>query len=363
MTFMRKLIDLLDMDNWYRSSDHPNVLPNCAKWSSIRDEKEIEIERDTIDLKNVMIYFKDGIINDVVPDVYDYYKAQYFNINGTVYDTYSVESVQSIPKFDFSNRKILGTPVYYLEYLLRMRASQERKNHNNVLAYALLRKSTQLMENTGTLYNSKDFLQLANWLYQDGKYEQAKTIEKELLSMINNTVPIHLEAFQQTIANCKQLHTDYIVCPYSSGTCPVCALYQMRVYCISGRDKRFPKLPDIVYQHGGFHNGCRHTFYPFFLGVSSFKNQYLQDCDPIKYSNRPFIDDRSDSDKQLYLQRMENQKKHEEAAMNKRIYYELMQKIPEVMPKSVAGFTKMKRANSINYQKIIKAAHDIGIEI
>lgn len=363
MTFMRKLIDLLDMDNWYRSSDHPNVLPNCAKWSSIRDEKEIEIERDTIDLKNVMIYFKDGIINDVVPDVYDYYKAQYFNINGTVYDTYSVESVQSIPKFDFSNRKILGTPVYYLEYLLRMRASQERKNHNNVLAYALLRKSTQLMENTGTLYNSKDFLQLANWLYQDGKYEQAKTIEKELLSMINNTVPIHLEAFQQTIANCKQLHTDYIVCPYSSGTCPVCALYQMRVYCISGRDKRFPKLPDIVYQHGGFHNGCRHTFYPFFLGVSSFKNQYLQDCDPIKYSNRPFMDDRSDSDKQLYLQRMENQKKHEEAAMNKRIYYELMQKIPEVMPKSVAGFTKMKRANSINYQKIVKAAHDIGIEI
>lgn len=363
MTFMRKLIDLLDMDNWYQSSDHPNVLPNCAKWSSIRDEKEIEIERDTIDLKNVMIYFKDGIINDVVPDVYDYYKAQYFNINGTVYDTYSVESVQSIPKFDFSNRKILGTPVYYLEYLLRMRASQERKNHNNVLAYALLRKSTQLMENTGTLYNSKDFLQLANWLYQDGKYEQAKTIEKELLSMINNTVPIHLEAFQQTIANCKQLHTDYIVCPYSSGTCPVCALYQMRVYCISGRDKRFPKLPDIVYQHGGFHNGCRHTFYPFFLGVSSFKNQYLQDCDPIKYSNRPFIDDRSDSDKQLYLQRMENQKKHEEAAMNKRIYYELMQKIPEVMPKSVAGFTKMKRANSINYQKIVKAAHDIGIEI
>lgn len=363
MTFMRKLIDLLDMDNWYRSSDHPNVLPNCAKWSSIRDEKEIEIERDTIDLKNVMIYFKDGIINDVVPDVYDYYKAQYFNINGTVYDTYSVESVQSIPKFDFSNRKILGTPVYYLEYLLRMRASQERKIHNNVLAYALLRKSTQLMENTGTLYNSKDFLRLANWLYQDGKYEQAKTIEKELLSMINNTVPIHLEAFQQTIANCKQLHTDYIVCPYSSGTCPVCALYQMRVYCISGRDKRFPKLPDIVYQHGGFHNGCRHTFYPFFLGVSSFKNQYLQDCDPIKYSNRPFIDDRSDSDKQLYLQRMENQKKHEEAAMNKRIYYELMQKIPEVMPKSVAGFTKMKRANSINYQKIVKAAHDIGIEI
>ena len=52
-----------------------------------------------------------------------------------------------------------------------------------------------------------------------------------------------------------------------------------------------------------------------------------------------------------------------EAVLNKKIYYDLMQKIPEVMPKSVAGFTKMKRANSANYQKIVKAAHDIGIEI
>lgn len=363
MTFMRKIMDLFNMDNWYRSPDHRNTQSNYAKWSSIRDEKEMEIERNTMDLKNVMIYFKDGIITDVIPNVYDYYKAQYFNINGKTYDTYSVESVQSIPKFDFSNRKSLGTPVYYLEYILRMRASQERIIHNNVLAYALLRKSTQLMENTGNFYNSKDFLRLANWLYQDGKYEQAKTVEKELLSIINNTMPIHLEAFQQTITNCKQLHTDYVICPYSPGTCQVCASYQTRVYCISGRDKRFPKLPDIVYQYGGFHNGCRHTFYPFILGVSSFKNQYLQDCEPIKYSNRPFIDDRSDSDKQLYLQRIENQKKHEEAAMNKRIYYDLMQKIPEVMPKSVTGFTKMKRANSINYQKIVKAAHDIGIEI
>ena len=89
----------------------------------------------------------------------------------------------------------------------------------------------------------------------------------------------------------------------------------------------------------------------------------MQKHDVYQYSNRPFEDDRSDADKQLYAQRLENQKKLKESEENKKLYYELMQIIPDVMPKSVAGFTKMKRANSINYQKIVKAAHDIGIEI
>ncbi len=363
MTFMRKLIDLLDMDNWYRSSDHPNVLPNCAKWSSIRDEKEMEIERNTIDLKNVTIYFKDGIIIDVIPDVYDYYKAQFYNIDGEIYDTYSIKSVQSIPEVDFSRRKMLGTPVYYLEYLLRMRASQERKLRNNPLAYALLEKSTQLMKNTGTFYSKKDFLRLANWLYEDGEYDTAKKVESELLNIFPNESSLHLQAFKKMLSECKACHTDYIFCSSHGGTCPICAKYQCRVYCISGKDKRLPKLPDVVYQYGGFHKGCRHSFYPFYLDISTFSDHHLQKHDVYQYSNRPFEDDRSDADKQLYAQRLENQKKLKESEENKKLYYELMQIIPDVMPKSVAGFTKMKRANSINYQKIVKAAHDIGIEI
>lgn len=363
MTFMRKFMDLLNMDNWGTTYKAPDKVLEKSKWSSIRNEKEMEIERNTIDLKNVTIYFKDGIIIDVIPDVYDYYKAQFYNIDGEIYDTYSIKSVKSIPEVDFSRRKTLGTPVYYLEYLLRMRASQERKSHNDPLAYALLEKSTQLMKNTGTFYNKKDFLRLANWLYQDGKYEQAKATERELLSIVHSITPLRSDTFQKTLATCKQLNTDYVVCPYSPGTCPICASYHMRVYCISGKDKRFPKLPDTVLTYGGFHNGCRHSFYPFMPGVSSFKNQFLQDCDPVRYSNRPFEDDRSDADKQLYAQRLENQKRLKESEENKKLYYELMQIIPDVMPKSVAGFTKMKRTNSVNYQKIVKAAHDTGIEI
>lgn len=96
---------------------------------------------------------------------------------------------------------------------------------------------------------------------------------------------------------------------------------------------------------------------------NTIRDHLLQDHNVYEYSNRPFVDDRTDNDKQLYLQKLENQKRHEEAVLNKKNYYKLMQIIPEVMPKSVTGFTKMKRANSANYQKIVKAAHDVGIEI
>ena len=40
-----------------------------------------------------------------------------------------------------------------------------------------------------------------------------------------------------------------------------------------------------------------------------------------------------------------------------------MQELPNIMPKSIAAFTKMKKANSLNYQKIVKAAQEIGIEL
>ena len=363
MSLMRKFLNLLDMDNWHTAYKTPDIAIGKSKWSSVRDEKEMEIERNTIDLKNVTIYFKAGIIIDVIPDVYDYYKAQFYNIDGKIYDTYSIKSVQSIPEVDFSRRKTLGTPVYYLEYLLRMRASQERKLHNDPLAYALLEKSTQLMKNTGTFYSKKDFLRLANWLYEDGEYDTARKVESDLLNIFPNESSLHLQAFKKVLSDCKACHTDYIFCSSHEGTCPICAKYQCRVYCISGKDKRLPKLPDVVYQYGGFHKSCRHSFYPFFLDISTFRDHHLQEHDVYQYSNRPFEDDRTDADKWLYAQRLENQKKLKESEENKKLYYALMQKIPDVMPKSVAGFTKMRRTNSVNYQKIVQAAHDIGIEI
>lgn len=366
MTFMKKFMDILNINNWNKK-DIDFYQDDNAKWSSIREPEAMKVEAETMDLKKVTIYFKNGRIIRVVPDVYDYYKAQYYNIDGKTYDTYSIPSIINIPVPNYSKREALGTPVYNLEYLLRMRASQERKRNNNELAYALLEKSTFLMKYTGTYYNYKDFFRIANWLYQDGKIQEAKKVESELsqeLSSIYDISSLHSSAFQKVLKECTDIKTDYIYCSCHHGTCPECAKYQCRVYCISGKDKRFPKLPDIVKQFGGFHEGCRHTFYPFFLHIDKvIKDSDFNSHEVFEYSNRPFVDDRTEYDKQLHLERLENQRKRMESAHNKEMYYLLKEKMPDKMPKSLSGFTRMKNANSKNYQTIVQAAKEIGIDI
>lgn len=175
---------------------------------------------------------------------------------------------------------------------------------------------------------------------------------------------IHMLAFNKTLSNCKKMDTDYIFCSSHQGVCSECAKYQCRVYCISGKDKRFPKLPNVVYQYGGFHKSCRHTFYPYLLGVTN----KIQDCnlneyDVFKHSNRPFIDDRTNTDKKYHEDYLLCLKKKHDTIQNKEIYNLLIDKLPALMPKSSGAFTKMKNQNTARYQEIVKAAHDLGIDI
>ena len=88
-----------------------------------------------------------------------------------------------------------------------------------------------------------------------------------------------------TLKNCKRLKTDLVECPKIQTKCKICSVYQDRVYSISGKDKRFPKLPEQVFIYGGFHKGCVHTFYPFTYGISTMSSGKK---DAIKWSNRPF---------------------------------------------------------------------------
>lgn len=379
MTFMKKLMDMLNMDNWKGCPHDDKIIndtQNCStsvftndthKWLSIRDAKAMEIEKRTLDLKNITIYFDNGVISDVIPDVYSYYEAEYYNINGAIYDSYSIESISSIPIPDYSKLKPTDTPVYSLDYLLIVRASQERRKKNNELAYALLEKSLELMEHSQTIHNKNQILRIVNWLYEDGRLEEAKkkevTLRRAFPYTFDDTL-LHKNVFFKELQSCKELKTDYIFCSSHQGTCPECAKYQCRVYCISGKDKRLPKLPDIVYQYGGFHPGCRHSFHPFFLYSNHTINDYnLKEFNVFKHSNRPFVDDRTEYDKQLYTERLKKQRKRIESAHNKEIYYILKEKLPDAMPKSLSGFTKMKNANSKNYQEIVRMAREIGINI
>ena len=105
------------------------------------------------------------------------------------------------------------------------------------------------------------------------------------MGLFNKKPQVMDETFAITIKNCKKLKTDLVECPKLPKPCKICATYQDRVYSISGKDKRFPKLPDTVFLYGGFHEGCRLNFFPFTYGISTMASGKR---DAVKWSNRPF---------------------------------------------------------------------------
>lgn len=80
---------------------------------------------------------------------------------------------------------------------------------------------------------------------------------------------------------------DYLVATAHSPTCPICAVRQGRVYCISGRDKRFPALATVG--NTPWHPNCGHSLVPW-------SENYEPDLEGmITASNEPFdVDPRSE---------------------------------------------------------------------
>lgn len=99
---------------------------------------------------------------------------------------------------------------------------------------------------------------------------------------------------EKALQTAKTLNTDLLEASYSLGCCSECAKLRGRWFSISGNDKRFPKFPVVI------DCDCYGIlFYPVFP-FSKPKYEPAQD-DIIEFSNRPFIDDRTDHEKEIYV--------------------------------------------------------------
>lgn len=355
------IYDIVESDNEFKLKlkDY-RPLNTIPYWNQLRNGKRMEFERNNIDLTTVTIFFHNGIICRIVPDVQSYFSARYYVIEGNFYDTYSLEDVKSIPIPVFNES--YGTPVYNLEYLLKMRASEEREKENYELSYALMYKAIEGMKASRITYGKKEYMRFIMWLYKDGRIEEAAMLEKRLRREEPEVFDInllHKNHFLSAIKQCKDFGTDYIYCDGHTYTCGECAKYQNRVYSISGKDSAYPKLPDFVYEYGGFHPGCRHGFHPFFSDSIADKNGNFVDA--LEYSNRPFIDDRTPEEIEGYNQYLKKAEKERLRDENLKAFYILKKELPDVMPKSYSTFAKYKAHNSDKYINILNSANEKGI--
>ena len=140
----------------------------------------------------------------------------------------------------------------------------------------------------------------------------------------------------------------------TSRICPTCSVYNRRIYSLFGRYKDFPILPEFLHQkvcptcknHIGFSH--------YFPGMNGkLKSDIL-------FSNKPFIDNRTSEEKQLWNEHIKEQEFNEKTLSD---YNWICKNLPDLCPKSLGGYKRMVKSNSSNYQKLVSAAKEHGYTI
>lgn len=280
-------------------------------------------------------------------------------LSGSTLDMDSLEGINAIPvptkKPTFHSDDVKQD----LSYKLQRKAKEHKKNGRMDLAIACLKKSNQIMPFSAFMYTRSDYMRLVEYLKKDRQFEEARKAETEIDNMfdgreINNNDRQKIVLTPFLLA--KQMGTDLVEATEHHPTCGECAKYQGRVFSISGKSKKYPKLPDIWYEFGGFHHGCRHELFPFFEGVST--PTYHRNI--AEYSNKPFVDNRTKTEKKQW----EDEEKAAEQIERDKIDYDwIWENLPEIAPKSLSGYKRMKNINSENYQKLVDEAKKKGYQI
>lgn len=269
------------------------------------------------------IYFKNGKMYRVYPtDQESWYDAKYLVSDGDIYDLENVLDIKRIPVPNFA----LSSPDFMsrygatgsLDYVIRMKAGHARARGLIKESDELYKKAITLMQASGIAYDERQYLYFAKELLREGRFEESEYEERRAYSIIEaqrcaEAYPyksLNQALFFQELRLCKELGRDHLHIMYLRGCCEQCAKYHGRVYSISGKDKRFPKIPDFILETGEIHPGCRHSITSFDPRFTTIMFRGV-DTDAVIISNRPFVDDRTGSEKQAYNDYLKWRKKRQ----------------------------------------------------
>lgn len=317
------------------------------------------------------------------------------------YDFNSEEGISAIPvsanlpRLD-NGKGGLRTYTGDVDYYLRLKAFEYEKQGNIELAILCLKKSNDIRMIARKGYRRNDYYSLVRMLARSGQISEAEAEKQRIDNLFSENpgwdndslllMPQHM--VKHVIDSANALHTDLVIMNAHENACSECAKYQGRVFSLYGEDNRFPKIPESFWKYGVIHPGCGHSFHPFIYGISDpdlactlkiqrgVKWKYTRNI--ISYSNRPFIDDRPRQDIDAALAFTE--KRREEADRQKyrwdhlieteaakgaaqREFKWVQEHLPDLCPKSISGYRRMKAQNSKNFQKIVAAAKTLGVEL
>ncbi len=145
----------------------------------------------------------------------------------------------------------------------------------------------------------------------------------------------------------------------SSAVCPECCIYDKRIFSVFGKDKRFPYLNNMPQFLKMRQCPSCGIYIGYSMYFSSIKDKKTLNKD-IKFSNRPFVDD---SPPDILAFRKESDKKNAERIAEGQEFEWISENLPDIAPKSLSGYRRMKNSNTKNYQNIVKKASEKGYVI
>lgn len=264
------------------------------------------------------------------------------------WDLDTLDGIQSIPdEQDLLKHFYDGTFNESILYKLQRKATEHNKAGDSDLMLACLEKSFNIMLTSDYFYG--DYAdRYVSYLKKYRQFDKAREVQQILDQMENKN---YISEIAKAIKDAKELGTDLLEADIPKPADAKTAMYRGRIYSISGNDSRFPKLPDDI-------EDTSITLYPFVYGVN--EPTICKSGDEIERSNRPFKDTRSSKERKEYS---EMQSAYLEEKKNRVDYDWVWEHLPDIAPKSLSGYTKMRNTNSQNYQKIVKAAAEKGYTI
>lgn len=303
------------------------------------------------------------------------------------FDLKSIDGINRIPAKNGLRCPITTGVTGQLYYFLRRKAYEFEEEGNMDLAVACMRKSSELAKlDYGDCIQKQELYPLVKILARNGQIEEA-TAEKEFIDRYCKEQQAKLEnkSFQRAVTQTSQSGSDLIIMDAHGAACPECAKFQGRVYSISGKSKKFPKAPEFYHQYGSVHRGCSHIFFPYYDSITDPGLDYTLSVHPLKnkkygrdivtFSNRPFVDDRTDEAKaeaeafRLKRAELESQERYNEEHMiefeakrgaDARDFFWIRENLPDKCPKTITGYRRMKTQNTKNYQQLKELAAGRG---
>jgi len=143
----------------------------------------------------------------------------------------------------------------------------------------------------------------------------------------------------------EELGNDLVKMTSHSPTCSICAIYQGRVYSISGKDTRFPPLSRAFGgEYANIHPRCRHRIFPY---IESLADDFEGD---LKKSNEAF--ELSEKDKKAIEQYNKQQSEKTKLRNDRNQWQRYSLLLPSDTPKNLGAFRKMKQSNSDRWQEL-----------